>query len=351
MSLLIAGGGLAGAAVACELARSGVAVTVLERNTGPIDKVCGDFLSVEGQHYLQRLGLDLAALGGAPINRVRVLRGAHVAEAALPFPGLGLSRRVLDEALLRRAADCGAAVQRGVTAAAGAPGISFLATGKHDLRGVGRTLAAPPEDLVGFKMYLRLSAASRQAIAGTVDVLLFADGYAGLQPVDGDRANLCLLVHRDRLAHSDGWAGLLEDLQAGSRLFRERLLGAEMLLERPLSIARVPYGFMHTPREGETMFRLGDQACVVPSFTGDGMAMALHSAALAARTYLGGGSPADYHRRLRADVRGPIMRAGLLYAVGRSRVGQGLLMRALGFWPGMLGRAARATRVPANVWV
>src|SRR3712207_8011643 len=39
-----------------------------------------------------------------------------------------------------------------------------------------------------------------------------------------------------------------------------RLDGAEPLLDRPLAIARVPYGFRHRASPGETLFRLGDQA-------------------------------------------------------------------------------------------
>lgn len=345
--IVIAGGGLAGAAAACALARAGVPVTVLERSTGPSDKICGEFLSHEAQHYLQRLGIDLLDLGGHVITRVRLVRGADVVQSDLPFRGLGLSRRVLDEALLDHAAALGAEVRRGETVACLAPEMRFLATGKHDLRTARRALSAPPEPLVGFKTYLRLTPAQTKALSGTVEVMLFDHGYAGLQRVEGGRANLCLLVHRAYLAEVGGtWAALLAALRRASRHLWTRLLGAEELLARPLTIAHVPYGFIHKPTPGETVYRLGDQACVIPSFTGDGMSMTLHSAALAVRCHCSGVAPEAYHRRLARDVGGPIRRAGAFYRLGRWNAGQGALMRILGLWPGLLGMAAAATRVP-----
>ncbi len=350
--LVIAGGGLAGAAAACELAQAGRSVRVIERSIGPSHKICGDFLSAEAQHYLRRLGLDPLALGGHPIRRVRVAQGRRLAESALPFAALGLSRRVLDAGLLNHAQASGAEVQRGVTLSSLTPDISFLATGKHDLRGAGRVMPQPPEELVGFKTYLRLSPSQQAALQGTVEVILFADGYAGLQMVEGGMANLCLLIHRDHLARVGGqWPALLDDLRAHYPHLALRLAGAEALLDKPLSIARVPYGYVHAPDPAETVYRLGDQACVIPSFTGDGMSMALHSSALAVRCLLRGEPPAQYHARLRHDVSGPIQRAGALYRMGRSRQGQAMLMAMLRVWPGGLRWAASVTRVARSAWI
>src|SRR3546814_3649874 len=83
-------------------------------------------------------------------------------------------------------------------------------------------------------------------------------------------------------------------------LLRERLEGAEPLLTRPLAVARIPYGFLHTPGSADGgVYRLGDQAAVIPSFSGDGMAIALHSGIAAADSFLAGSAAADYHMRLR----------------------------------------------------
>ncbi len=363
--LAIIGGGLAGAAAACRVAQAGRPVMLLEREPGPADKICGEFLSNGAQLHLHRLGVDPERLGGAPITHLRLVRDAALVRSRLPFRGVGLSRRVLDEALLARAAEFGAEIRRGHAAGlaqdaaarelevAGlgtiSPSTVFLATGKHDLRGLRRSTRAPPEELVGFKTYFALSPAQRAELAGHIEVMMFPDGYAGLQLVEAGRANLCLLTARSRLQQVGGtWPALLADLQARCTHLRRRLEGATDLLERPLSIFRVPYGFVHEPAPGQPdhIFRLGDQMGVIPSFAGDGMAIALHSAALAAEAHLAGAGAAAYHRRIGSDIGRQIGRAEALYRFARWTPGQAIMMATARAWPGLLRLAASATRVP-----
>jgi flavin-dependent dehydrogenase len=361
--VIVAGGGLAGAAAACVLARAGVPVLVIEREAQAVEKICGEFISAEAQAYLRGLGLDIAALGGATIGGFRLVRGDKTVSCALPFAGIGLSRRVLDEALLRRAANLGAEIRRGQSVSLKrdrapivltSPGRAemqtdtlFLATGKHDLRGIRRPMTGAP-DLVGFKLHLRLVPAQQAALAGHVEIVLIDRGYAGIQMVERDRANLCLLVERSRLRDAGGrWDGLLDDLRRTAPHLRTRLAGAVPLSPRPLSIFRVPYGFVHAPvaEDPPGIFRLGDQFGVIPSFTGDGMSIALHSAAVAASCYLAGASAAAYHRRIRHDIAGQIGRAGALYRLGSAAAIQPILMQLAALWPGGLRVAATTTRV------
>jgi flavin-dependent dehydrogenase len=362
--ILIAGGGIAGAAVAAGLARAGLDVTLIERETGPANKICGEFLSAEAQDYLIKLGLDPAALGGHQISELALIRGGDRIQAKLPFTGLGISRRTLDEAILTHAGRCGAKILRGckVTAVSTDAGLAidvsglgqikpetlFLATGKHDLRRLSRKTNSR-NDLVGFKMYFRLTSAAEAMLAGKIALILFSQGYAGFQLVEGQKANLCLLTERSYLQNAGGdWLGLLSNLQAQSSYLRHLLTGAEPLLEKPLTIYRVPYGFVHRPSRSDStqIYRLGDQAAVIPSFTGDGMAIALHSAALAASCFLAGEPASSYHQKLSADISGQIKRAGQLYALARNAITQPAFFGLAKLWPASLGIAASLTRVP-----
>ena len=101
--IVIVGGGLAGASAACILADAGCPTLLIERDAEPRHKVCGEFLSIEAQTYLADLGLDLDRLGASRISRIRLAHGRSTTEADLPFLARGLSRRILDEALLRQA--------------------------------------------------------------------------------------------------------------------------------------------------------------------------------------------------------------------------------------------------------
>jgi flavin-dependent dehydrogenase len=363
--ILIAGGGLAGAAAATALAQAGRAVTLIEREALPTDKICGEFLSTEAQAYLSALGLDPAALGGHAISRLRLIRGRHAIATMLPFQGIGLSRRVLDQALLTHAARAGAKIIRGhaIRAADGASlhidGLGtlgaenlFLATGKHELRGLKRSAAPPP--LVGFKMYFRLAPRQHAELAGHVELIMFRGGYAGLQLVEDGKANFCLLVDRARLGAAGGdFAHLLTSLAEETPHLARRFAGAAALLAAPLAISRIPYGFIHRPNRADpaAVFRLGDQAGVIQSFTGDGMSIALHSAALATRAHLAGRTAADYHAELARHVTGQIRRAGVLLRLASTPGLQPILFAAASAWPAALGLAARVTRVPAQVRV
>ena len=361
MTILVAGGGLAGAAAAALLTRAGTEVTLIERATGPVDKICGEFLSSEAVSFLGDLGLDVLALGGEPIDHVRLVHGARAVTASLPFTGIGLSRLVLDEALLRHAEACGAHVLRGQAVQGVEVGTDhvrvnvdgtgslqgralLLATGKHALRGMPR-LEAPVNGLIGLKMYFQLQAPVRASLSGHVELILFPGGYAGLQMVEGGRANLCLLVQKEQLRRLGGWDGLLRWLCETSPFLAARLEGATPLLEAPLAIARIPYGFVHRAAGPDHVFRIGDQAGVIASFTGDGMAIALHSAGRAAAALLSGQGAAAYHQALARDLTKQIGRADRLYRLGARPVGQRVLLAGARLWPGALALAARATRV------
>ncbi|MDO9489604.1 MAG: FAD-dependent monooxygenase, partial [Sphingomonadaceae bacterium] len=101
---IIVGGGPAGATAAWQLATAGEAVRLLERDTAPRDRICGEFVSVEAQEVLRQMGIDPAALGAPAIDRLRLVSGERVAESALPFRAYGLTRKTMDAAMLARAA-------------------------------------------------------------------------------------------------------------------------------------------------------------------------------------------------------------------------------------------------------
>jgi menaquinone-9 beta-reductase len=361
--LLVIGGGLAGTGLAIPLAQAGWRVTLVEREAGPHDKVCGEFLSHEAMLYLRALGVDPVALGAVPIARVRIAGRRGDAAVGLPFAAASLSRRVLDEALLARAAAAGVTLRRGRRVVAlddgfrdgftarlddgthlAAPQVA-LATGKHDLRGHRR----PPgcqNDLVGFKRHYRLGPDQAQALAGHVELMLFADGYAGLEPIEQGLANLCLVVRRRRLAALGGtWDPLLDHVSRAVPLLGRRLAGAEAIGARTLAIATIPYGHIAPPAQ-PGLWRLGDQAAVVPSFSGDGMSIALHSARLAADYLLSGRSSVEFQTRLAADVGAQVRRATILSRALVHPGAQGGLLLAARMLPGLMALAARATRVP-----
>jgi flavin-dependent dehydrogenase len=357
---LVIGGGPAGAALATRLAATGREVVLLERSAGPVDKVCGEFLSGEAVASLASLGLDLPALGAVAIDAVRLCVGDRVASVPLPFRAVSLSRRVLDEALLDRAAAAGATIVRGtkvnalsrvgaVWKARTASGLEiagrnvFLATGKHDLRSHRRP-SGLQHDLVAFKLHWQLAADQMAALDGHVELLLFQGGYAGLQLIESGRANLGLVIRRRRLlALGQRWERVLEAMRTECAQLDTRLFDAVPCSSRPLALSAIPYGYVLAHTDG--LWRLGDQAAVIPSFTGDGMSIALHSADLAASTYLRGGTAQEYQQRLAHDVRHQVSVAMFLSRRLVRRPGQLAIVTAARMWPSLMVAIASHTRI------
>lgn len=340
LSALVIGGGPAGAAAAIHLARAGADVTLFERTKGAHDKVCGDFLGGQALDRLAALGIDVPALGGVAIDRVRLLAGTHMVEAPLPFPARSLSRRILDQALLDRATAAGAKVRRGeaVRTLDTAPGrIIVLATGKHDLR--ERPRPGRRSGAVGLKTYVTLAPDQAAGLRGKIELILLPDGYAGLQPIGERRAVLCVARWREAM-RPGGHHRLLDDLAQASPHLRRRFTGATAT--DVLAIAGVPYGYLLGPHP--SVFHLGDQAAVIPSLAGEGVSIALLTAELAARCILTGEGPRFYAEKLRAALRRPMR-----VAMGAQRLAslppmQRPLVGICSLWPFLIGFTATRTR-------
>ncbi len=344
---LIVGGGPAGAAAAIALARGGAMPVVIERSPGERDLVCGGFLGWDAIAALKKLGLDPASLGAKPIHRLRLVAGRKMVEAELPAPAAGLSRRRLDATLLRMAEEAGAAVLRGRAARAldggclrlddgseMAADALFLATGKHELRGAVR-----PVGNRALSVGLRTAIAAPSDLAGTIELHCYDGGYAGLLVQEDGAANLCLSVAQGRMA--GGRDALLAALMQEAPLLAERLGGNSPADWE--AIASVPYGWRARTTE-PGLFRVGDQAAVIASLAGDGIAVALTSAAAAAHACLHGDGAPAYQRAFAARARRPIAIAETLRHMAEAPVRRRLMLGMAGV-PGLVKLAARMTRV------
>jgi flavin-dependent dehydrogenase len=358
---LIAGGGPAGSAAAILLARGGTRPLLLERSHNSHDVVCGGFLGADAIGLLRRLGIDAFALGAHRIDHVRIIAARHTAETPLPFAAAGLSRRTLDAALIRQAEQDGAAIERGVTirhidqherrvdladGAAIETESLFLATGKHDVRGSGRpTIAAGADPAIGLRTSLGMSKALTGALNGTIELHLFRHGYAGLLLQEDGRTNLCLSVAQSRLREAGGQPDMLMSaLAAEAPYFADRLAAGTP--GKWSTIARIPYGWRErTTTNG--IFRLGDQAAVIASLAGDGIAIALASGQAAVRAWQTGGAGAapGYQANFGRQTRRPVGIAGLIRGAGENAMLAGPFVSLLRHAPALLRLAASATRV------
>ncbi|MEG3144489.1 FAD-dependent monooxygenase [Sphingomonas sp. RT2P30] len=356
---LIVGGGPAGLATALLLARAGAPHLLIERQAETGDALCGGFLSWRTLAMLERLGVRAGALNRDHIRRVSLHSGARHAIAPLPRPALAVSRWRLDTILAEHARTAGAAIETGVTARRHEQGAIhladgatltadtlFLASGKHDLRGLARPAEARGDDpVLGLRVRLGRAPALDRMVGGTIELHLFDRGYAGIAAQEDGTVNLCMAVHRSRLEDAGSPAALLTQLGNESPQLGERLafLAGGATID---AVANVPYGWRETAGT-PGLFRLGDQAAVIPSLAGEGIGIALESGARAAAAYCRGGRDAaiGYQAGFADATRRPIGVAGMIWHGSEKPALAAALTVLARLAPSLVGLAARLTRV------
>ncbi|OMF22541.1 monooxygenase [Paenibacillus sp. FSL H8-0548] len=334
VDVAVLGAGLAGSSAAKALADKGWETLLLDRQSFPRHKVCGEFLSPEAQSTLQALGLgdSIAELGHSELERVRLIfeNGAEV-DMALPGKAWGISRYSLDAALHQAAAQAGAALQTGRTVTSvRATDRGFLIqtkqgreVGSLEARAVIAAWGASQRtELAGYlgqparkPSYIGVKSHFRGiAMEPVVELYFFRGGYLGLCPVEDGLVNASALLERGAVANTG--KTILTILggaaQRNKRLF-EKLKHAEPVLGSQAAVAPVYLNRKLFPWDQQLPL-LGDTSGMIPPLCGDGMSMALRSAALCvplADRYLRGQlSMAEwelaYTRSINREFKGPL---------------------------------------------
>ena len=295
---VIIGGGLAGLASALDLAGRGHRVLVVERKQYPFHKVCGEYVSHEVGPYLRRLGADPAPLGPADIKNFQLSSPAgRVLASPLDLGGFGVSRYQLDNFLYQLALARGvqfvlpatvadvtfdpAANSHLLTLADGRQLAARLVLGTYGKRSaldrqLGRAFFGQRSPYLGVKYHLRLPGFPRDLIA----LHNFCEGYAGISAIEDDKLCFCYLTTRANLKPHGSIAALEAEVLAQNPYLADILGHAERLYPQPEVINEISFA-PKQPVE-QHLLLLGDAAGLITPLCGNGMAMALHGAALAA---------------------------------------------------------------------
>lgn len=331
VDVAVVGAGPAGAAAAITAARAGLRVHVVDRAVFPRDKTCGDGLTTGALRRLERLGLDPWRLPSwQPVRTARVrIPDGRVASLDLPDPdrvrAATVRRLELDAALVRLTRAAGAEVEEGrtVTGAATAAGGAGVELTLQD----GSTLQAryvvaadgmwsPLRKALGLADdgYLGEWQAVRQYHRGVGPAardfwVWFEDdlrpGYAWSFPLPEGRANVGFGVRRVPGEPTgnlrERWAEVLQRPPVAS------VLGPGAEPEEPVRSWPIPARIGDTALAGlggRVLF-VGDAARAADCMTGEGIAQALETGELAARTALAWGpsAPARAAQEYRAVIR------------------------------------------------
>lgn len=261
----IIGGGLAGLALGLALRRQGAPVTLQEAGSYPRHRVCGEFITGLETETVARLGIEFALAGARRHHDVAwFIQQREASVHRLPRPAIGISRYRLDA----RLADA-------FVGAGGELRCRSRCTERGDAEGrvfaTGRRVATPR--WIGLKVHVR-----GLELARDLELHLGNQGYVGLCAIEDAAVNVCGLFRLRGLARRGPSLLLAYLREVGLERLAARLAGAEILPESFCAVAGLAFDGAVPPPE---RVQVGDACAVIPPFTGNGMAMALQSAAIA----------------------------------------------------------------------
>ena len=295
----IIGGGLSGLVTAIHLSKNNFAVTVFEKESYPNHKVCGEYLSREILPYLEQLDIQLTDLDPVRINKLQYSTvSGKVVNSDLTLGGLGISRFALDEFLYQKALDSGVTIKKALVTNVGLIHDQFkITTSQNNSFQFQVALAAYGKRSLLDKKLDRKFIVQKSgwlAIKGHYkkddfpdDLVMlhnFKGGYCGLSKTESGAINVCYLAsynsfkkHKDPLSFKN--KVLLENPN-----LRTFFQDATPLFEKELSIAQI--SFEKKSSVQDHMLMLGDAAGLIHPLSGNGMAMAIHSAKIASEVVL-----------------------------------------------------------------
>ena len=388
---IIIGAGPAGSTAAILLARAGWSVALVERQVFPRRKVCGECIAASNLPLLVSLGVadafDLRA--GAALRRVTLLHGDSAVTADLPAAaheryawGRALDRETLDTVLLDQARAAGASVLQpwSVQTIQGGPGAwhcelkaqasaalqrlraPLLIDAHGAWEALPSRLAHPTRrqplrsaaDLFAFKATFTGAAHATDSIS----VLALDGGYGGMVVAGGGVSTLACCIRRDRLsALRSAEPGLRAGDAVQAWLLREsggvsQALQGATRVGHWLAAGPIDPGVRVGP--ADEMFCIGNAAGEAHPILGEGISMALQSAALLCRHLLAdaqfvcgptAAAQAVIQRRYAADWQReftPRLRVAAIFAhAAMHRRSATLLLALARRWPGLLTSGAR----------
>ena len=318
---LIIGAGPAGSTAAILLSRAGWSVGLVERQSFPRRKVCGECIAASNLPLLHALGLGPAfeAAAGPELRQVVLMRGSRAVRADLPSRadprhpwGRALGRETLDTLLIEQARLAGAtvlqpcsvravegfagdwrmavrAVDHGAALCLHAP-VAIAAHGSWEALPAGRPQrrrARSASDLFAFKANFRGATLE----AGLLPVLSFNGGYGGMVVADAGITTLACCIRRDRL---DAARAAQPGARAGGvveALLMRECAGVRKVLDAARRdgpwLAAGPIDPGISLSAGDGPFRIGNAAGEAHPIIGEGMSMAMQSAWLLCGQLLG----------------------------------------------------------------
>jgi flavin-dependent dehydrogenase len=270
--ITIIGGGLAGLTLGILLRREDVPVILLEAGQYPRHRVCGEFISGSGLRILRELSLLRTLEANGRWAETVSFRNERITMSnTLPEPAFCISRYILDEQLANEFTRVGGLLQT-----------KERYTGDFNeaglVRATGRRLSSSVEAgrFLGLKVHARAC-----ELEADLEMHCSQKAYIGLCKLPGGEVNICgLFASTETLpALKTKWPEIFRQHVFGPA--RESLAQCEFDEQSFCAVS----GISLEPFRGLAMDQcsIGDSLTMIPPVTGNGMSLALESAALMSR--------------------------------------------------------------------
>ncbi|MBN7814161.1 NAD(P)/FAD-dependent oxidoreductase [Algoriphagus pacificus] len=302
---VIIGGGLAGLVSAYLLAKNGQEVLLIEKKNYPFHRVCGEYVSKEALGFLNREGLYPTHLDLPEVMKFLFSdTSGDSVTIPLDLGGFGVSRYELDYFLYQKAINVGVQFLLGTQVyhlnfeeredlfelelsdnshlkARNVIG-AFGKRSRLD-KDMNRPFISQRSPYIGVKYHVKMDYPQ-----DTVALHNFEGGYCGINAIEHDKFNICYLGSREQLRELGSIEAMEKEFLWKNPQLKKVFTEAEFLFEKPEVINEINFE-PKAPVENHVLMA-GDAAGLITPLCGNGMAIAIHSAKMAAEALIQGAS-------------------------------------------------------------
>ena len=308
--IIIVGGGPAGSSAALYAKKAGLKTIIVDKNTFPRDKICGDALSGKSVKYMRELDIldEVPKLKGATINRITFASPSHKSfdinlsgtKKENIKEGYVIPRETFDNFLFEKAKKVSDVkenfkVKNLIIEGNQVIGIEGFSNSKIEkiyapiILGcdgaksvIARKLGFHTEDEKNTAIAIRCYYSGVQGLTDQIE-LHFVDevlpGYFWMFPAGKNIANIGIGLSKKNAKKDERKLTQILDEVTNSEFFIKRFKNAKKM-ENPKGWS-LPLGRIKRPNHGNGFMLLGDAAGLIDPFTGEGIGNAMGSAKIA----------------------------------------------------------------------
>jgi flavin-dependent dehydrogenase len=284
---------LAGLTSAIDLSQNNFKVLLIEKNSFPKHKVCGEYVSNEVLPYLEYLGFNPFEFGAKRITNFELTtHNNKTIQTELPLGGFGMSRYEMDFQLYQLALKQKVTVLKdtvinvifendvfSVQTKSGQSFTSKITMGAFGKRSnldttLQRSFITKKSPYLGVKIHM-----SGNFPENKVALHNFKGGYCGVSKVENDHINLCYITNYEAFKRYKDIDAFQNDVIFKNLALKELFQNSNIEFDKPLTISQISFETKN-PIENH-MIMCGDSAGMIHPLCGNGMAMAIRSAQLA----------------------------------------------------------------------